>query len=126
MKASRPFLAVALAFLGLLVVPAAPAGAGNESVLGKWNCTAQSPNGELPSVWVIREEGGALVVEVELDGTPHPAEDVRLDGHSLTMRVTYQSAGYDISVTFDGDTFAGSWSGSGSQGSLKGKRASAS
>jgi hypothetical protein len=126
MKASRPFLAIAFAFLGLLAVPAAPASAGNESVLGKWNCTAQSPNGELPSIWQIKEDGGALVVEVELEGTAHPAEEVRLDGRTLTMRITYQSVGYDITVTFDGDSFAGSWSGQGAQGSLKGKRATAS
>jgi hypothetical protein len=126
MKASRPLVTAALAFLGMLAVSSPPATAGNESVLGKWNCTAQSPNGELPSVWTIREDGGALAVDVELDGTAHAAEEVRLDGHTLTMRITYQSVGYDITVTFDGDTFAGSWSGQGAQGSLKGKRATAS
>jgi hypothetical protein len=126
MKPSRSMLAVALAPLALLAVPAVPAAAGHESVVGKWNCTAQSPDGELPSVWVIREDGDALVVEVEMDATPRPAEDVRLDGRTLTMRVIYQSVGYDVSVTFDGDTFAGRWTGNGGEGSLKGKRATAS
>jgi hypothetical protein len=125
MKVSSPFVAVAVGLVGLLATPAIPAIAGNESVLGQWNCTAQSPNGELPSVWTIREDGGALVVEVQMDATAHPAEDVSLEGRTLTMRVTYQSAHYDVSVTFDGDTFSGSWSGSGSQGSLKGKRVTA-
>ena len=116
----RPAFAAAFVALSLLV-PAAKA--GNEAILGKWNCAAQSSEGELPTVWVITEKAGAVVVEVESDGITRPAQDVKLDGRTLTMKVTYQTVPYDVSVLFEGDTLAGTWTGDGRQGPIKGKRA---
>jgi hypothetical protein len=98
------------------------ANAGNEALVGKWACTAQTPDGELPSVWVITEKAGAVSVDVEIGGSTGPAADVKVAGAILSMKVTFQSVAYDVSVTFTGDTFAGTWSGDGRQGALKGKR----
>jgi hypothetical protein len=96
--------------------------AANADVLGRWSCVAQSPEGELPSVWVIKESAGALVVEVEIDGVRHAVQDVKVTGRVLSMKVPYQSTLYDVAATFDGDTLQGTWSGDGRQGPVRGKR----
>ena len=114
----RPLAAVHVA--QSLLVPAAHA--GNEALLGKWNCAAQSSDGDLPSVWIIKESAGVVVVDVEIDGTTRAAQDVKVAGKTLTMKVGYQSVSYDVSVVFDGDTVAGTWAGDGRQGPIKGKR----
>jgi hypothetical protein len=115
----RPPFAAAFVALSLLV-PAA--NAGNEAFLGKWNCVAVSPEGELPSVWVVTESAGVVAVAVEIEGSARPVQDVKLDGRNLTMKVTYQSVSYDVSVAFEGDTLAGTWTGEGQQGPIRGKR----
>ena len=123
MKLSRSSLALALLSLAL---PTTGVRAGQEQVLGKWECIAQSPEGELASVWSIQAKADALVVEVEIEMIKRPAQEVELKGPTLTMKVPYQSVAFDVSVTFDGDTFAGTWTGDGRQGQLKGKRVPAS
>ena len=115
----RSTFAVALVALSLLVPVA---NAGNEAVLGKWNCAAQSSEGELPSVWLIKETAGAVVVDVEINGIARPAQDVKLEGRTLTMKVTYESVSYGVSVVFEGDALEGTWTGDGRQGAIKGKR----
>ena len=55
-------------------------------------------------------------------GATRPAQDVKLDGPTLTMKVTYESVSYGVSVLFEGDTLAGTWTGDGRQGPIKGKR----
>ena len=119
MSMSRRPLAAALVALSLLV-PAAHA--GNEALLGKWNCAAQSSEGDLPSVWIIKETAGVVAVDVDIDGNTSPARDVKVAGQTLTMKVSYQSGSYAVSVVFEGDTLAGTWAGDGRQGPIKGKR----
>ena len=119
MSLSRSALAAATVFLSLLV-PAA--NAGNDAILGKWSCAASSSEGELPSAWVITEKAGAVMVDVEINGIARPAQDVKIDGRTLTMKVTYEAVSYDVSVVFEGDTLAGTWTGEGRQGPIKGKR----
>jgi hypothetical protein len=107
--------------LSLLVsVPAA--NAGNEALVGKWACLAQTPDGELRSTWTITEKGGALAVDMEMGGVTNPAQDVKVADRTLTMKVAYQGGTYDVSVTVEGDALAGTWSGDGRQGAIKGKR----
>jgi hypothetical protein len=118
MKLSKTLPALMLAaFLPLV------ASAGNEAILGSWTCTAETPEGEMPSTWVIKEDGGALAVEIDLHGAKQPASVVGLEGQKLSLKIDFQGAVYDLVVTFTGDTFEGTWAGSGSQGTLKGKRA---
>jgi hypothetical protein len=95
-------------------------------IVGHWSCLAQSPEGELYSEWFIKEEGGTLVVEVEIERIKRPAREVRSDGRTLTMKVDYQATPYDVSVTFDGDAFQGTWTGEGREGPLRGQRMTAS
>ncbi|HVQ29407.1 MAG TPA: hypothetical protein VMV21_07510 [Vicinamibacteria bacterium] len=121
MSPCRSLLSVALVALSLAVsVPAA--NAGNEALVGKWACLAQTPDGDLPSSWTITEKAGAIAVDVEIGRVTSPAQDVKVAGRSLTMKVTYQSATYDVSATFDGDALTGTWAGDGRQGAIKGKR----
>jgi hypothetical protein len=101
---------------------ASPAPAVDSAVLGRWSCVAQSPEGELPADWVIQEAAGAVLVDVEIGGVSRPAKDVKLEGRTLTMKVTYESVPYDVSVVFDGETLSGTWSGDGRQGAVRGKR----
>ena len=119
MSCSKVALAAAVVSLSLLVPVA---NAGNEAMLGKWNCAASSSEGELPSTWVITEKAGAVAVDVEINGLARPAQDVKVNGRTLTMTVTYEGGAYDVAVAFEGDTLAGTWTGEGRQGPIKGKR----
>jgi hypothetical protein len=111
--------------LGGAALAGPPAAAGNEAVLGSWSCVAQSSEGELGSTWLIREDAGTLVVDVEIEMTKQRAQEVRLEGQKLSMKVSYQTVPYDVVVTFDRDAFEGTWSGNGATGPLRGKRATA-
>jgi hypothetical protein len=119
-RSKLPIVLVVLASFAL------PARAADDAVLGKWNCVAESSEGTVASVWHIKETGGALQVDIEIETVNHPGQQVELEGRTLTLAVEYQSVLYDLSVTFDGDAFAGTWSGNGLQGPLKGRRASTS
>ena len=118
---SFPRSSMVAAFLALALVGSA-ARATPAEVVGRWSCVAQSSEGELSSAWVIKENAGALVVEVEIDGSTQAAQEVKLAGQVLTMKVSYQSALYEVTATFNGDTVEGTWSGAGRQGPVRGKR----
>ncbi len=90
--------------------------------MGKWACVAQTPDGDLPSTWTITEKAGAVTVDMEMGGVTNPAQDVKVADRTLTMKVAYQGGTYDVSVTVEGDALAGTWSGDGRQGAIKGKR----
>ena len=110
-----------LAVLALAAVPVAGA-ADAPKVVGTWDAMATTPNGDMPSVIVIKQVDGALKAELEIDGTKRTVSDEKLEGNVFRMKVQYEGGVYDIELKVDGDTLDGTWQGGGYSGTLKAKR----
>ena len=111
-------------FLAVLALAAAPvAGAADApKVVGTWDAMATTPNGDMPSVIVIKQVDGALKAEIEIDGAKRTVTDEKLEGNVLRMKVQYEGGVYDIELKVAGDTLDGTWQGGGYSGTLKAKR----
>ncbi|HUL77934.1 MAG TPA: hypothetical protein VL691_11775 [Vicinamibacteria bacterium] len=111
-------------FLAVLALAAAPvAGAADApKVVGTWDAMATTPNGDMPSVIVIKQVDGALKAELEIDGAKRTVTDEKLEGNVLRMKVQYEGGVYDIELKVAGDTLDGTWQGGGYSGTLKAKR----
>ena len=118
-KPARLTLAVAAVLLA--VAPLAFA-ADAPKIAGTWDAVISSPNGELSAVIVVKETGGALKAEVEIDGVQRVVTDEKLEGGVFRMKVQYEGGVYDGEVKVDGDAFEGTWQGGGYSGTLKAKR----
>jgi hypothetical protein len=112
---------LALAALLLAVAPSAFA-ADAPKVVGTWDAAISSPNGELSAVIVVKETGGALEAEVEVDGVQRAVTDEKLEGDVFRMKVQYEGGVYDVEAKIAGDTMEGTWQGGGYSGTLKAKR----
>jgi len=118
-KATR--LTLVLAALVLAALPLALAADAPKAV-GTWDAVASTPNGDLPSVIVIKQVGGALKAEIEIDGVSRVITDEKLEGDVFKMKVQYEGGVYDVEAKITGDTFEGTWQGGGAAGTLKAKR----
>ena len=118
-NAARPTLV--LAALVLAVLPLALA-ADAPKVVGTWDAITSSPNGDLPSVIVIKQVEGALKAEIQIEGAERTVTDEKLVGDVLTFKVQYDGGVYDVEAKIDGDTLDGAWQGGGYSGTLKAKR----
>ena len=67
-------LTLVLAALVLATVPLALAADAVKAV-GTWDTVATTPNGDMPSVLVIKQVDGGLKAEMELDGAPRRAHE---------------------------------------------------
>ena len=114
-------LTLVLAALVLAAVPLAHAADAPKAV-GTWDAVASTPNGDLPSVLVIKEVAGALKAEMELDGVSRIITDEKLEGDVFRMKVQYDGGVYDVEAKIAGDTLEGTWQGGGYSGTLKAKR----
>jgi hypothetical protein len=114
-------LTFVLAALVLAALPLALAADAPKAV-GTWDAVASTPNGEMPSVIVIKQVDGALKAEIELDGVSRVITDEKLEGDVFKMKLQYEGGIYDIEVKMAGDTFEGTWQGGGYSGTLKAKR----
>ena len=110
-----------LAALLLGVAPSAFA-ADTPKVVGTWDAVISSPNGELSAVIVVKETGGVLEAEVEVDGVQRVVTDEKLEGGVFRMKVQYEGGVYDSEAKVDGDALEGTWQGGGYSGALKAKR----
>jgi hypothetical protein len=113
-------LVALVAVAGLAVSPAIAGDA--TAVAGLWDAVASTPDGELPALLTITEEDGALVVEMKIGGMARDVRDEALDGQTLTMRVIYDGAPYDVELTVNGDTMEGTYDGDAASGALTAKR----
>ena len=91
-------------------------------VVGTWDAVASTPNGDMPSVIIVKQVEGALKAEIELDGMQRIVTDEKLEGDVFRMKVQYEGGVYDIEAKIDGDAMEGTWQGGGYSGTLKAKR----
>ena len=111
----------AIAAILLACVPLALA-ADPPKAVGVWDIVVSSPSGDLPAVMAVKEVGGALKAEIEVDGVPRVVTDEKLEGAVFRMKVQYEGGIYDVEATISGDAFEGTWQGGGYSGTLKAKR----
>ncbi len=92
--------------------------------VGNWSCTATTPDGdEVPWSMEISGNSGHYVAVLTSERGKMNIPQTRVDGNTLTFQVNVGGEGtFTISLTFDGDTFRGSWKGDDRGGELKGKR----
>ena len=114
-------LTLVLAALVLAVMPLALAADAVKAV-GTWDTVATTPNGDMPSVLVIKQVDGGLKAEMELDGAARTITNETLEGDVFRMTLQYEGGIYDVEVKIAGDTFEGTWQGGGVSGTLKAKR----
>ena len=114
-------LTLVLAALVLAALPLALA-ADAPKVVGTWDAISSSPNGDLPSVIVIKQVEGVLKAEIQIEGTERTVTDEKLEGNVFRMKVQYEGGVYDVEAKIDGDTLDGTWQGGGYSGTLKAKR----
>jgi hypothetical protein len=114
-------LALTLAFLLVALAPLALL-ADAPKVVGTWDVVASTPNGDMPSVIVVKQVDGALKATIELDGVDRVVTDEKLEGDVFRMKVQYDGGVYDVEAKVAGDTLEGTWQGNGYSGTLKAKR----
>ena len=114
-------LTLVLAALVLAALPLALAADAPKAV-GTWDAVASSPNGDMPSVIVIKQVEGALKAEIQIEGAERTVTDEKLEGNVFRMKVQYEGGVYDVEAKIDGDTLDGTWQGGGYSGTLKAKR----
>ena len=83
-------LALTIAAALLLAAPLVPAADAPKPV-GTWEAVASTPNGEMPSVIVIKQVDGALKAEIEIDGLKRTVTDEKLEGDVFRMKVQYEA-----------------------------------
>jgi hypothetical protein len=114
-------LTLVLALLLAVAVPLASA-ADAPKAAGTWDVVATTPNGDMPSVLVLKQVDGALKATFELDGVERVVTDEKLEGDVLRMKVQYEGGVYDVEAKVAGDAMEGTWQGGGYSGTLKAKR----
>jgi hypothetical protein len=114
-------LTLVLALLFAVAVPLASA-ADAPKAAGTWDVVATTPNGDMPSVLVLKQVDGALKATFELDGVERVVTDEKLEGDVLRMKVQYEGGVYDVEAKVAGDAMEGTWQGGGYSGTLKAKR----
>lgn len=115
--------AALLLSLGLLALGSASTTAAEDvKTTGTWDMVAETPNGPMPSVLVIKTIEGKLKAEVDLAGMKREVSDESLAGDVFKMKVMYDSVLYAIEAKIAGDTMTGTWDGGGNAGTLKATR----
>jgi hypothetical protein len=117
-------LALALCALALGSTPATAADvtAADVTAVGTWDMVAETPNGPMPSVLVLKKVEGKLKAEVDLAGMKRDVREETLEADVFKMKVMYDSVLYLIQTKITGGTMEGTWDGGGNSGTLKATR----
>jgi len=119
----RSLVRLTLALAAFLVAVASLAFAADApKIVGTWEVLATTPDGDMPSVIVVKFVDGAVKATAEINGVERVVTDEKLEGDVFRMKVQYDGGVYDVEVKVAGDTFEGTWQGGGSSGTLKAKR----
>jgi hypothetical protein len=107
----------------LAVALAAPLALAHDvDVVGVWDAVAETPEGDMPSLMTITKKDDALEVTLNMAGYDREVTDVKLDGHTFEMTVSYDGVPYDVEMKVDGDTMEGTYTGSAAAGTMKATR----
>ena len=114
--------AALLLSLGVLALGSTVATAADVTAVGTWDMVAETPNGPMPSVLVLKKVEGKLKAEVDLAGMKREVSEETLAGDVFKMKVMYDSVLYLIQTKITGSTMEGTWDGGGNSGTLKATR----
>lgn len=96
------------------------------SLAGTWKMTSETPDGDsIPWTLTISQTDGHWTGRVGgPDGQSTPASDFKVTGDKVHLQTQYQGSSYDIDLTLQAGTLAGTWSGDSGSGKTSGKRSS--
>ena len=114
--------AALLLSLGVVALGSTAATAADVTAVGTWDMVAETPNGPMPSVLVLRKVEGKLKAEVDLAGMKRDVSEETLEADVFKMKVMYDSVLYLIQTKITGGTMEGTWDGGGNSGTLKATR----
>lgn len=86
----------------MLIACAVIAAAQSAGVVGSWEMTTVSPQGERKSMLVIRQEGDKLVAVAKSQTGERKYDSVMVKGDDITMVLTIQFQGQDMKITYTG------------------------
>jgi hypothetical protein len=112
-------------FLTIFLFGFALCWAGDNPVVGKWECTATDDAGQT-SAWtmVVKEDGGKLAGTLSGDPGEFDLVDPKLEGNAFTFKVVVNDATYTVQTTLDGQKLEGKYTGAEASGTLKGTKQS--
>lgn len=92
--------------------------------VGKWDCTATTPNGEnVPFRMTVTRQDGKLAIALRAADRPEfTVPDAKLEGDTLVFSVTVSDGRFSIRMKIGQDTLEGEWRGNDESGKMKGKR----
>jgi hypothetical protein len=98
-----------------LAAQSAEAGDWSKGLVGSWELTLGTPDGDVPMVVTVREEGSNLVVELARGGQGgRPITNVRRSGGALVATYSMQYQGMQLPATVrlqrDGEELETRWS----------------
>jgi hypothetical protein len=99
--------------------------AEDKPVVGTWQVTSDSPDGELVR-WTltVKEESGKLAGSISASMGQFNLVDPKFEGSTFSFKVMVSEQTYAIETKVSGSTLEGSWKGGGGQGFVKGTKQS--
>lgn len=88
--------------IALAISPAIIAAAQEPIVVGTWDMTIDSPQGQRKAVLVIRQEGDKLKAAMKGSQGERPLDSAVLKGDEITLVMTIQFQGSDMVITYKG------------------------
>ncbi len=111
-------------FLAMLLCTSAAHAQQNEQLTGKWNMVSTTPDGnDIAWTLSITYKDGNYSAMIGGDQGETTANDFRVEGSKVHMRVPYRGEEYDIDLSLKEDKLVGTWSGNGDSGTTKGEKA---
>jgi hypothetical protein len=91
---------------------------GNANVVGTWDITIESPQGTRTSMLVIKQEGDKLTAAMKSDRGERPLKSINVTGNDITMVMTIQFQGDEMTITYKGKVESDSMKGDADFGGL--------
>ncbi len=96
----------------------------HSAVVGTWNMTSETSDGDLNWVLVVKEADGKMTGTIKApDATEEELKDFSFSDGNVHFQAPYQGAYYDIDLKLTGKKLDGKWSGDGNSGRTYGTKA---
>ena len=128
MKSSRIKLAILFTTIAgcLAILLAMPVQAHNQELLGEWKMISTAPDNDNNDVhWTltIAYQSGKYDATASTDESTGPVGDLHVEGNSVHFSVEYDGYDYAVDLKLEGDSLTGTWSGRGTSGETRGRKA---